>query len=162
MPDSINNWNMAPTLMVPKWMKVFSPEAEEEIIWVRRSKPQNVNTIPDRTKVGIRGAVQTFIWHENILVQSSRKAILPMYFYLDEPEFAKLTSEEEKRFVDTIQAYLTNIGIKWEENQHIDNMGTPLCDDYVYWHYFDISSEDMRTWYKHWNMESLFNERQGV
>jgi hypothetical protein len=157
MPDSINNWNMASTLMVPKWMKVFNPVEEEDSIWVRRPKPQNVNTIPDRTKVGIRGVCQTFKWHENILVQSSRKGILPMFFYLDEPEFAKLTTVQEKMFQDTIQEYLTSIGIKWEDNQ----LGTPF-DSNNYWHYFDISSEDMRTWYKYWNREYLFNERQGV
>ena len=155
MPDSINNWNMAPTLMVPKWMKVFNPAEEEDFIWVRRSKPQNVNTTLDNTKIGIHGVVQTIQWHENILVQSSRKGILPMYFYFESDKVfgADLTTMQEKMFQDTIQEYLTSIGIKWEDNHRDYDGGN------VYWHYFDISSEDMRTWYKYWNRESLFNER---
>jgi hypothetical protein len=163
MPDSINNWNMASTLkMVPKWMKVFSPVEEEDSIWVRKPIPQNVNTTLDTTKIGIHGVVQTIQWHENILVQSSRSGILPMFFYFERDKVdaeADLTTMQEKMFQETIQEYLTNIGIKWEDNQH--NFTTPY-DGNTYWHYFDISSEDMRTWYKYWNMESLFNERQGV
>ena len=164
--DTINNWDVRFILkIVPKWMTVFSPEEEEEIIWIRNATPDYTHSREgarlDRTKIGIRGAIQTFVWHDNILVQSARKGILLMYFYLDDPRFANigLTSEEEKGFVDTIQAYLTSIGIKWEDNQHIDNVGTPLSDDNTYWHYFDISSEDMRTWYKHWKMEHLMDKR---
>ncbi|HIK67814.1 MAG TPA: hypothetical protein EYF95_07575 [Flavobacteriales bacterium] len=171
--DTINNWDVGFTLkIVPKWMKVFSPLEEEESIWIRNPTPQKVDIDPtdewgsarlDRTKIGIRGLVQTIQWHENILVQSARSGILPMSFHLDDPQFAKIgvTPEEEKGFVDTIQEYLTSIGIKWEDNQHIDNVGTPLADDNTYWHYFDISSEDMRTWYKYWKMEHLMDQRQG-
>lgn len=163
MPHSINNWDIH-LRFVPKWMKVFSPVEAEDSIWVRKPIPQNVNTTLDTTKIGIHGVVQTFQWHENILVQSSRSGILPMFFYFVRDKVdaeADLTTMQEKMFQDTIQEYLTSIGIKWEDNQHIDSVGTPFDDSNTYWHYFDISSEDMRTWYKYWKMEHLMDKRKG-
>ena len=73
-------------------MTVFSPLEEEDSIWIRNPTPQKVDIDPtdewgsarlDRTKIGIRGLVQTIQWHENILVQSARSGILPMSFHLD-------------------------------------------------------------------------------
>lgn len=151
MPNSINNWDVGFTLkFVPKWMKVFSPVAEEDSSMIT----------PVSSKVGIQGVIQTYIWHENCKVQSSQTAVLPMYFHIvrwDKP-VAEADKGQLLQFQDTIQEYLTSIGIKWEDNQHIIGFG--VNDSNTYWHYFQVTSEDMRTWYKYWNMEPLMNKRQ--
>ena len=134
---------------VPKWMKVLSPVEDEHFFIAKKKHPSakiGNRWDSDITKAGIDGVVQTVQWHDDWnnnyggppVEGLMAHATLPMFFYLDRDMVANervLTPEEEKWYLDTIQEYLTSIGIKWEDNLHITNIGTALSDDNTYWHY---------------------------